>query len=554
MAFAALLLLLLLLLGTACALAGLRDSEQWIMHTNEVRIELSNLQVAFIDAETGQRGYLAAGQEVFLEPYTRALGVWRSSFDKVRNLTADNPRQQRLLADLEPLLEHKLDDMKSGLEARKRGAPSADLLPLLVDGKLTMDAIQAVIADMQREEVLLYEQRRRASVRNEQALFALLFAAGIALSFAGVSAWATRNRQQRADRARLAELTRALEETTRYRLLVDSVQDATFILDPKGRITTWNAAAERIKGYKAAEIIGKHLTTFYPPEDVTARKADRELEGAARDGVFVDEGWRLRKDGSRLWASVVVTAMRDESGRLVGFAKVTRDLTERVQNEEKFRKLAAEKAVLEITAKAERTLRARRDFLAKSGEVLASSLDYRTTLAAVANLAVPELADWCSVELLEPEAAAPVQVAIAHTDPQKVQLVRELGERYPPDPNAPSGAPQVIRSGQSELYVEIPAALLEAAARDGEHLRIIRELQLESAMVVPLKGRDRVLGALSFVYANSGRRYSEGDSRLRRGFRSPGCDGHRECPSTRRVGLGPRISGALRGRPGPRSP
>jgi PAS domain S-box-containing protein len=255
-----------------------------------------------------------------------------------------------------------------------------------------------------------------------------------------------------------ADLYQARVEAARYHSLVESVEDyAIFVLDPHGYVMTWNPGAERTKGYTAAEIIGKHFSIFYPPEDVAAGKCDRELEGAARTGRFEDEGWRLRKDGSRLWANVVISAMRNEAGDLVGFAKVTRDLTERLRNEEGLRRLAAENATLETKAAIERTQRVQREFLGKAGEALAAStLDYRATLTTVAQLAVPELADWCSVDLIAPEATAPVQVAVAHADPSKVQLARELGQRYPPDPDAPRGAPQVIRSGKPELYAELP--------------------------------------------------------------------------------------------------
>jgi PAS domain S-box-containing protein len=123
-----------------------------------------------------------------------------------------------------------------------------------------------------------------------------------------------------------------------YGLLVESVRDyAIFALDPSGHILSWNTGAELLKGYKPSEIIGRHFSTFYPPEDIAAGKPARELADAVRDGRVEDEGWRIRKDGSRFWANVVITALRDERGALVGFAKVTRDLTERRGAEEELR-------------------------------------------------------------------------------------------------------------------------------------------------------------------------------------------------------------------------
>jgi sigma-B regulation protein RsbU (phosphoserine phosphatase) len=137
----------------------------------------------------------------------------------------------------------------------------------------------------------------------------------------------------------------AKEEARRFQLLVESVKDyAIFILDPGGNVATWNQGAERIKGYTASEIIGKHFSTFYPPEVAATGKCDEELEIATREGRFEEEGWRLRKDGSRIWANVTITALREPTGTLVGFAKVTRDLTERVKNEATLQQLAAEKA------------------------------------------------------------------------------------------------------------------------------------------------------------------------------------------------------------------
>jgi PAS domain S-box-containing protein len=116
----------------------------------------------------------------------------------------------------------------------------------------------------------------------------------------------------------------------RLRLLLEAVTDyAIFLLDPDGRVVSWNQGAERIKGWRREEILGEHLSRFYLPEEVAAGKPARELHVAAREGRVEDEGWRLRKDGSRFWADVVITAVHDEAGVLHGFAKVTRDLSER---------------------------------------------------------------------------------------------------------------------------------------------------------------------------------------------------------------------------------
>ena len=138
-----------------------------------------------------------------------------------------------------------------------------------------------------------------------------------------------------------------LTEEARYRLLVEAVTDyAIYMLDPEGVVNSWNPGAQRFKGYTAAEVMGQHFSRFYPPEDRQAGLPSRALATAAREGKFEGEGWRLRKDGSRFWAHVVIDPIRDPSGVLIGFAKVTRDLTERRQAEESLRRSQAQFRIL----------------------------------------------------------------------------------------------------------------------------------------------------------------------------------------------------------------
>jgi PAS domain S-box-containing protein len=172
-----------------------------------------------------------------------------------------------------------------------------------------------------------------------------------------------------AELRRQVEALRASDE--RFRLLVDGTADyAIFMLDPFGRVASWNAGAERIKGYRAEEIVGQHFARFYPPEDVAAGRPERQLRRAAAEGRYEEEGWRLRQDGSRFWASVVVTALRDDAGGLRGFSKITRDMTERKRAEENARRLLEEEVARRAAEEHAAAMREQREW-------------FRTTLASI---------------------------------------------------------------------------------------------------------------------------------------------------------------------------
>ncbi|HEX2254672.1 MAG TPA: PAS domain S-box protein [Thermoanaerobaculia bacterium] len=192
-----------------------------------------------------------------------------------------------------------------------------------------------------------------------------------------------------------AEAQRAVREAEQLRMLVQGTHDyAIFMLDPQGRVVSWNTGAERLKGYSAEDIIGRHFSTFYPQEVVDRGWPEHELRVASTEGRFEDEGWRIRKDGSRFWANVVITALRDAAGRLRGFSKVTRDLTARKQAEEAARQLAEEEAARRA---AERTA----ELLAEERERL------QVTLASIGDAVISTDRDG-RVEFLNPIAEAAV--------------------------------------------------------------------------------------------------------------------------------------------------
>ena len=169
--------------------------------------------------------------------------------------------------------------------------------------------------------------------------------------------------------------------------------------------------------------------------------------------------------------------------------------------------------MLESAAHALQENERRASFLAEASRILATSLDYEQTLQNIAHLAVPEFADWCQVDLVDEDGSVR-PVAVAHRDTEMLRVAEEFRKRYPPAPDAPLGVQNVLRTGRAQHMEEIPRELIERAATDEEHLQYLRALDPRSYMIAPLITRDRVLGAISFVYTSSNRKYTEADLAL----------------------------------------
>lgn len=312
----------------------------WVAHTHQVLAELEGVRACMSDLETGSRGFVISGQQRYLEPYKAALPSLQEHLDNLRTLTADNPLQQERLSLLEGQTAEKLDLIQQLLGVnRRQGFEAARTFLAAGQGKESMERARATIAQMEQEEEALLGHRQRDFVANRKKTI-LTFSGVILLQFVllGLTyrGFMRDVKERRRDQEALQRQTDLLRESEEgFRLLLEGIKDyAIFRLDPHGNVVSWNAGAERIKGYKAEEIIGRHFSCFYPQEDVLAGNPERELHEAVVQERTEHEGWRVRKDGTRYWVNTILIALRDADGQLRGFSKVTRDITERKQAEE----------------------------------------------------------------------------------------------------------------------------------------------------------------------------------------------------------------------------
>jgi PAS domain S-box-containing protein len=406
------------------------ERARWTEHSRRAARMARQTLVLAVNRETGVRGYLLTRDSLLLAPDLGARGPLAAKLDSLTALTADNPvQQERVRAARAALAAWERDFATPALAAAAAGAPPAT--EAVHAGKTRFDVVRVHLGAFLDDEDALYVER---AARDRWVLRAALVAVLVELVVLLAALAALRQRavgqarglaaQQYQLEEQAVELEQQTEESVelarnletanaalreseeRTRLTVEGVRDYAIVrLDAAGTVLSWNAGAAQVLGWEADEIVGRPRTTFSPPDDVEAGRPQRALEAAARDGRCEEEGWLLRKDGARFWASVLVSPLRDASGRLLGYVQVTRDLTERRQAE------LALREQYELL----------RTVLAASGDlVFAKDLDGRYLVAneAVARVhgrAAAEIVGRSDAELFGPERAAEMRATDART-------------------------------------------------------------------------------------------------------------------------------------------
>jgi len=320
-------------------------------------------------------------------------------------------------------------------------------------------------------------------------------------------------------RAAAARRLRQAEEVARESEAIktsvfETALDAVISIDANGDVVEFNPSAERMFGYRREDTLGKEMASLIIPE--TLREAHRSALRRVVEGAEPRllgqrlELTALRADGSEFPIELSIAAVESEDLHRARFTGFVRDVTSR-------KDLERERASLLVrerdSRRAAEAAQQQTEFIAEVGTVLDTALDYERALEELARIAVPRLGDWCVIDVLEEDGSIS-RYAAAHADPDRHALVRALRERYPADPDARRGLPFTIRTGESQLIPEVTDEMLEVGelAQDEEHARVLRELGFTSAVVVPLRARGRILGAIGLALGDdTTRRYGPED-------------------------------------------
>ncbi|MFE8604072.1 sensor histidine kinase [Archangium violaceum] len=453
-------------------------SEQGFRH----RLAVEQLRRAFSDKLASQHAHEATGEPYHLEEARQARLQFQALLRLLRS-QEDRQQERGLLDGLEQAERAHEEATRAMGEAWSRGLSEQELAVLRGGREAARhQTYEALDWLAWYTEATFNQQALRADQAERRAFWLIILVATLGLLVAMGLAWVlTRALWPLHHEARASE--------ARFRLLVEGVKDyALYMLDPRGRVVSWNPGAERIHGWRAEEVIGRAGDVFYTPEARAAGQPGGDMERAAREGRLEWEAPGLRKDGSRFWAESLLTALRSSDGRLEGFAVLTRDSSER-KRLERAQHLFVEAERLFLTEK-----------------------DPDQAVAELARLLVPEVADGCLLFLLSPEGEL-VPRAVTHVLLEKERLFWELirlggGPRR----DRPHGAWRTLLSGRTERILEVSLEFLEdAAAEDPVYLERMRELEGASLLLVPLRAMGHSVGVLMLVSHRPERRFTETD-------------------------------------------
>jgi PAS domain S-box-containing protein len=326
-----------------------RAGERRVSHTQEVRGAVGDVEVALNAAGRARISYLISGDQNALNEYRAAVSRTLQESGKLQRLIKDNPVQQAKGTQLDASIEERRRGWDEEISARQQGH-NVDLAQLLAQNVSLAAKTTTIANDIRVEESRLLEERtqvahKRFVVATSAVIASFALAIFLLWFYYRLLSRELRVRElsERSAREAYAREVILRQEEQRFRLFIEAVKDyAIYTLDAQGNVSSWNEGASRLKGYAASEILGRHFSCFYSADDNHNGKPARELEIATRDGRVEDESWRIRKDGSRFWANATITAIRDNTGTLIGFAKVTRDFTDRMRAQEALRLLNAD--------------------------------------------------------------------------------------------------------------------------------------------------------------------------------------------------------------------
>ena len=348
----ALALLSLCAIATYLSFSYFKERAASVAHSQEVRAVVGDEEAAINQAARARLGYLISGEDAALIEYQSAASQIADPMRQLKELTKDNPVQVENCAQLESATATRLQAWHVSIEEKQAGRPM-DLNVLLRQNMEFSSRAAVLTGAIRSEEIRQLSDHTRVARRGfllaSLVMISSFVVALLLLYFHFHRLTTELQATEKTEQDALEGYSREAalrQEAERFRLFIEEVEDyAIFTLDPEGHVTSWNKGAERLKGYDPAEIIGKHYSCFFPEEAARSGEPQRELMTAASRGRFEEESWRVRKDGSRFWANVILTAIRDDQGKVVGFAKVTRDFTERMRAQE-----ALENANTELAA------------------------------------------------------------------------------------------------------------------------------------------------------------------------------------------------------------